>query len=498
MLTALIAALLASTEVLLITRAPGPGLDPDSASYLGSAESVARGNGFTIPMAEWNEDQPTSSLTHFPPGLPIALAITIKLGFTPTQGARAVNAVTSGITVGIVTLLVGTTGGIFAGIVAAIAMLVGRPFVLTSLAVLSEPLFLALLSLTLWGMVSRWPPVATGLLAALATLVRYAGISVVGAVVLWQLIETESVGRRIRNAVVAVIPTIVLFGAWVVRTRAERGPTAIRQFGVYGGFGATLLQGVETVGGWLSPASDAAPHSPLWVWLAAISALLALIVLVGGVRRARHDSAPASRLFEAVGVMAGCYVIVLFISRLLADPAIPFDERILAPIILLATLAIVLAGAMAWPHWGLLLRGIIGGALLAWVIASSSVSLDDAAWAVTNGSDFAGEDWRTSELLAWLRKNAGSTPIYSNWPAAIYFHLHRPSRFLPPPGTNASEWQAFADTLARRGGIVAAFNAPSPDVASPDSIAAAGRLRTVAHLQDGTLYGPTGQGSIAP
>lgn len=495
MLAALIAALLALSEVLIITRAPGPGLDPDSASYLGSAESLAHGNGLTIPMAEWYDDEPTSPLSHFPPGLPIALATTIKLGFAPTQGARVVNALAQAVTVGIVTYIVATTGGIFAGVVVAIAVLVGRPFVLASLAVLSEPLFLALLSLALWGMIFRWPAALVGLVAALAALVRYAGISLLAAVALWQLMNGGSIGRRIKNAGLSVVPTIVLFGAWVIHTRVERGPTAIRQFGIYGGIGQDFLQGIQTIGGWLSPTTDDSPHGPLWAWLAALSGLLALVVLIGGVRRARRDSTGGRRLFRAAGMIAGCYVVVLIASRLLADPGIPFDERILVPLILLATLAIVLAGALAWPHWGLLLRGIIGGALLAWVIAASSASLDEATWAVTNGSDFAGEDWRTSEVLAWVRRNAPNTPLYSNWPAAIYFHVHRPAWLLPPPGTSVSEWRAFADTLARRHGIVVAFDAPSPDVAPPDSIAAAGHLHAIARLHDGILYGPAQQGT---
>jgi hypothetical protein len=127
-----------------------------------------------------------------------------------------------------------------------------------------------------------------------------------------------------------------------------------------------------------------------------------------------------------------------------------------------------------------------------WLAASALVSLGEATWATTNGSDFASAAWRHSQLLDWVRRNAPTAPLYSNWPAAVYFNLHRPAWLLPSPQSSSREWREFSDTLTRRGGLhgglVVAFDAPSPDVASPDSIAAATHLRVVARVDDGVVY----------
>jgi hypothetical protein len=70
-------------------------------------------------------------------------------------------------------------------------------FVFVHLSVLSEPLFLALVALMLWGLVRH--PRATwlhGTIAAAATMVRYAGLSMAGAAALWALRDTTRPWRQ--------------------------------------------------------------------------------------------------------------------------------------------------------------------------------------------------------------------------------------------------------------------------------------------------------------
>jgi 4-amino-4-deoxy-L-arabinose transferase and related glycosyltransferases of PMT family len=193
-------AALAATEVLLATRTPGPGLDPDAASYLGAGESLAHGGGLTVPTSDWSDTDPTSSLSHFPPGFPIAIAAAVEVGLSPIQGARVIETVAFALTVAIMTYAVGVTVGTLASILLGLALMVARPIVLVHLSVLSEPLFLCLLAATLTGMLRRWHPLAVGTAAAIAALIRYAGVAAVGAAVLWQLVEPGSARRRITRA----------------------------------------------------------------------------------------------------------------------------------------------------------------------------------------------------------------------------------------------------------------------------------------------------------
>lgn len=485
-----ILAILAFVEVLMVTRAPGPGLDPDSASYMGAAESFAHGQGLRIPTADWFTPQPSAPLAHFPPGFPIALSIGVAAGAPAPQVARVVNAIAFAVTVGVLAYLVGSSAGMLGAIAIGIAMLVARPIVFVHLSVLSEPLFLALLSLALLAMVKRAHPLVSGSYGALAVLVRYAGISVSGAVVLWELIQPREWSERLKRAVLAGIPTLVLFGAWLLRTHQHRNAT-IRDVGIYGGFGATLAQGARTIAAWLIPTSETAGS-----WRLAFGAVAAIAIvglIIGGVRMSRRRVEPraasAPRMLAAAATLAVCYVGVIVVSRLVADAGIPFDERILAPLILLVTTMAAVAIGASWTSFGLLLRAGVLVCFAAWIAASALADWDDVSWATSNGSDFAGEDWRASSTIAWVKANAANTPLYANWPAAIYFHVHR-AAWLLPDTEDAKTLRAFGDTLAARHAIAIVFDAPSPDVAPVDTIVRTAELRVLARLSDGVVYGP--------
>jgi len=493
---ALLLGALAALAVWLLTVPPGPGLDPDSASYLGAATALAHGHGYRIPIANWRASDSTSALAHFPPGYPTAIAVPVALGADPTNAARLVNALAAFVSIALATWFVASVVGIVAAFVLALTLLVMHAFVIVHLSVLSEPMFLASIVGAATAMYayaragderSRLVAAAwSGIAAALAVLVRYAGISVVIAVGLWTLMSPGPLFIRIRRAIVALIPAAVLFGAWVLRSYLTSGPRSIRTLGAYGGVRETMEMGVSTVVGWLVPltSDDVLPGRG---WIALLVLLLLAIVVMRGVRAARASGAGSA--LAAVGLLAASYLIVLMASRLLADPEIPFDERILVPVFLLvATLAAL--GAAAWARVSRTpLR--IGAAVLlvAWLVAAGRASEDDIEWLLDNGQDFAQAQWTESPLLAWARTNASRQPLYSNWPAAIVFHLHRPAREVPND-SDARMLGAFADTVRVHHGIILAFDQPSPDQIGVPELTKAGRLRQVVRLGDGTVFAP--------
>src|SRR5690242_20805707 len=81
------AALLAGLAALWITAAPGPGLEPDSMSYVGAAQRFARHGALDVPTAYWWESDSTSALGSFPPGYPLVISIPLALGVAPVQAA---------------------------------------------------------------------------------------------------------------------------------------------------------------------------------------------------------------------------------------------------------------------------------------------------------------------------------------------------------------------------------------------------------------------------
>ena len=495
-LAALLAGLVAAGSVWVASAPPGPGLDPDAASYLGAAVSVAQGRGYRIPIASWRSADSTSALAHFPPGYPTALALPIALGATPTHAARGVNAASAFVTIAAAAALVMGVADMLAGVSLAAALLVMQAVVLVHLSVLSEPLFLACLACTLVGMdrFRRVPnesarlgaAACAGLAAAGAVLVRYAGLAAVAAVVLWCAAPPAPFTVRARRALVAAVPAAVLFGAWVARSYLTSGPRSLRTLGTYGDFGETLATGVSTVVAWLVPlTSDDTLPGRSWIALGLLAALS--FAISRGTRVVRGT--PASDALAAVATLGVCYVVVLVASRLLADPGIPFDDRILAPLFLLVAIGAAIAIPAWWRVASRFPRGAAAVLLLAWLGASFRASEDDVAWVLENGSDFAQAQWTASPLLAWARTHAETRPLYSNWPAAIVFHLHRAAHEAPNDSTDA-ELAAFADTVRVRGGVVLAFDQPSPDQIGVTALARAPGLRAVARLADGTVFAP--------
>jgi hypothetical protein len=514
----LLAALLSAAAfslVLAATDPPGPGLDPDAMQYMGAAESLAAHGRYQIPSAPWWNSDSTSALAHFPPGFPTALAIPVRLGMAPPQAARLVNALAAAVTAAVVVLLVSeAAASVLAGALAVLALFTMAAMHLVHLSVLSEPLFLACTALTLAAMTRRsLHPLLAGIPAAVGILTRYAGLSLVGATVLWVFADGRGTPRaRLRHAALALLPALLLQGAWVIRTKRIGGPAQIRQFALYGDILPMLRQGGATLRDWLVPdagiATDPLPHRG---WLAGAAGLILVTLMAASVRRAwaMHLAAGASppaaerasasrdapwRLFAAIGLLGVCYLGMLIVSRLVADPAIPLDERLLSPFLLLATIAVAVSVSLWWRAAGrgpvhVLSRVLLAGALVAWCVGSMARTRDEVEEAFTWGSDFASDSWRRSALLEWARTNGRTQPLYSNWPSAVYFHLHRPARGLPD--ANEDElFAAFADSLRARGGVVLAFTVSDASVAAGDQLRRVPGLRVIANLADGMALAP--------
>ena len=495
-LAALLAGLVAAVAVWILSAPPGPGLDPDAASYLGAAESVVQGHGYRIPIADWRSADSTSALAHFPPGYPTVLAAVIAAGATSARAARIVNAAAALVTIAVAAALVTNVAGLLAGLSLAAALLVMHAMVIVHLSVLSEPIFLACLVCAVAAMerYQRSPnekgrlgaAALGGTAAAGAVLVRYAGIAAVAAVVLWCAAPAAPVRVRLKRALVAAVPAALLFGAWIARSYFLSGPRSIRALGPYGGFGDTLSMGFSTLVAWLVPlTSDDTLPARSWIALFVLAALV--LIVARGALAARRT--PAAGVLAALAVLGVCYVAVLVASRLLADPGIPFDERILAPLFVLVAVGVAIALAAWWRTAGRMARAAAAMLLVAWFAASLRASEDDVEWMLENGSDFAQAQWTASPLLAWARANASRRPLYSNWPAAIVFHLHRAAYEVPNDSTTAL-LRDFADTVRARSGIVLAFDQASPDQIGVTALERAPGLRAIARLADGTVFAP--------
>jgi hypothetical protein len=518
------------------TASPGPGLDPDALSYVGAAISLVHSGSYRVPTSRWVAADTTAPLTHYPPGFSTLIAGPLALGLAPLSSARLVIVVSAFVTwVGLV-LLIARAAGTRAGVLGATAVLASPAVVTQHLSVLSEPPFLVALVMTVGGMAwmarraetqgSRLAEsgvaLATGLAGAAAVMVRYAGLALVGAAVLWAVAcstaragsRARGSGKRVdwpaafRRAALVVAPTILVLGPWLLRTQRLGSANGVRTLGIYSGFGATALEGLRTIASWLVPIG----HGSWRIGVAIAIALAGLTVVVstyvrlngmdetaGGVR---PDEARAACVLGAILYAGLAYLLFLVASRLAADRFIPFDERLLVPLMLLAECAVAIVVALWWrggtsaPEQGATQRrersrhrAAVGLILIVWFVASAAGSVQRISAARLDGEDLAGSDWLDSPTIAWVRSPAGglNRVLYTNWPAALYFHAGRAAHDLPD-NLDPLTLHRLRDRLSRNNGVLVGFTINNPDAEPVSVLAPALGLREVAHFDDGSVW----------
>lgn len=468
-------------------------------AYVGAATSLVQSGTLRVPTGDWSRADSTSALSYWPPGYPAAIALPMELGATPIQGGRYVNVVAAAVTAAalcaLVSAAVGGGTGLVAGVVVVLVVFATPAVFDVHLSVLSEPLFIACLTLTVAVMAyARDRLLLLGLLATATVMVRYAGVCAPAAVVCWTLLDDRfAMRRRWRRAmVVALVPALAIV-AWVARTALAKDRHGTPEVSVYGHWGGTLRQAGATIAHWLAPLI---PDGTLQTAVAAVATLVLLVLVVAtvydtGSARLRQDvRARVSSTLAATLLMALWYMIVVCASRLFVGGTIPFDGRILSPLIVLVELAVVVSAAYWWRAYHRPVHVLIVVLALAWGGASATITANDASDAVTDGSDFAATEWRDSPLVDWVRRYGRGHTLYSNWPPAVYFHTRRIARELPDTMEVRHDLSDFTETLRQSNGLIVGFRDSSPDVVAPDSLAKLLKLHPVARFPDGTVWGP--------
>ena len=507
-------ALLAGWSVLELTEPPGPGLDPDALAYLGSAVSLANGEGYRIPSSGWAAADTAAPLAHFPPGVSTSIAIGIKAGATPINSARFVEAASAAVAVIAIVLATSAAGLAASGFIAVVLFAVTTTAVICHASVLSEPLFLALLTLFVWQLArerSSQRTIALGAIAAAAALVRYAGISLVGAAILdallagWLAAPTDNddaIAARIRRAFIGAATTaafpLALLAAWTLSRPKVQG-VKIRTIGFYlHGLGDTVIGGGGTVMRWLAPGVEPAPLAAVLAVLVWLTVIALIVRFVRTIAKAPRESAPKIRLLRALALTLVCYAGLIAASRLFADGAIPLDERILAPAMVILTITFALALQSYWAQTSQRMRVFSVGISFAWIFGAVGVSSGWVRDYRADGNDLAAREWRLAPIVDWASAHPG-VRLYSNWPAAIWFHTGRAASEMPY-FVDSATIRKFRAKIEKDHGALLAFTWPSPEYALPDSLAARAGLIAVQRSPFGVVWRAPADssGAIAP
>jgi len=482
---------LAFAGVFALNRVAGPGFDPDSMTYLGQAESLVHTGKLYAPYTDYWDPDSTARKGTFPPGFSLAISLPMLFGASAPTAATRVEAVSA--LVGVTTLvwLVEGVAGLGAGLLAGGFALATPAFIELHFTTLSEPLFLALLLVTFAAMVrSPERPLRYGVLAALVSMVRYVGIGVPAAAVVWAFAQPARGRFRVQRAILAGIPALILNVIWMIRCSLGDNYVPLELDFIDTNLSKNLEQAREALGGWLAPSlSESRWETPVAVL---VGLVLALLILRSVLRLpwGRWSEDLATRFFLAAGLLGIAHIGVLVYSRVLIGHEIPFDSRLLSPLFLLGEATTAVTFALSWPRWRGWQRGLTAAVLALWFVGAGLWLRDEIDDVRDNGWDYNSYAWRAAPLVQWIRGQGRDYELFSNNPVPIYFQAGRPSREVPM-STSPDTVADFGRVLKEHHGAMIGFSDTTwLPAAHPDSLARLLGLREVARFDDGTVWLP--------
>jgi hypothetical protein len=451
--TAVLALCLAAGWSVVFTTPWGTGTGWDQAMYIGAARNLLAGNGLTIA---WSLDV-GKPLSHYPPLFPAALAFFGLSGLDPWEAARDLNAALRGVDLLVVALLAAWAGGSrWSACIGAFLMFTSVQMEFLHGSAWSDPLFLVLvlasLALTVRYLAHGRKPVLIGAAAvvACAMLTRYAGLTLVPAIVL-ALVWWRKARDLLGFVVVACLP----LGVWVVHNSGTGGEL-VGDRGVAWHTPTTqrLGQALFTVTDWVLPTRIGTRLVSADGQVYASGAALFVLIGLGlgwcawRLRRrlaSREVVSERETLQRMLLIFAVTYVAGVLVSMALFDDLVQLDARILAPVYVcvVSLVSSVLPGALerVWrvarlrTPVALVVAGIAGG--LAVRFAALAVSVHAL------GVMYSNTDWLASATMSRLRALPVNATIFTNAPDAVYMLSGRTTYEIP----NVGHANAFAGVL---------------------------------------------------
>lgn len=191
-------------SLLLSITTSGLGISPDSVSYITAARNLAQGSGLF--------QCDTSPFVLFGPVYPFLLAFLYRLTtIDPYQIARFINAVCYGLIV-VLSYVLAKRNVPAMTLPIVITVFLGAPLLSVSLMVWTEPLFIFLSLIFFLSLSRSSSPYPSALLAAVASLTRFAGITLIGSGFLYLLFN-----KRFKAALLFGISALIPFSLWLLR-----------------------------------------------------------------------------------------------------------------------------------------------------------------------------------------------------------------------------------------------------------------------------------------
>ena len=441
----LIAALAAAGMIFVISSKYGLALSPDSACYFSIAENILKGNGYARydlePAVAWPPLYPTL----------LALAGILKIPFT--VWALILNSVLTGLIVffsakwffrKLSSFTIALTG--------VIGVLLSLPLIYCASYAWSETLFIFLVLLFLIKLENYCTNrtlknvFILSLLAALACLTRYAGVTLIFFYLLWSLPVRVELKEKLKHSLLFLLVSLVPLILWFARNYAitstltgERGEAVTSLF-------KNLAYTADTISIWFLPI-----QVPVVARIIIVGVLLMLglaFYLKKKFTKDDHDSIPQALIIN------GGYVLVYVGYIIIVSSLVAFDQiyhRFLAPVYIPLIFSILFAvnrtislteSRKIWSRLVLTLLAIF------WISYLSYNVFDQIKVGLKEGAgSYASDEWQHSQFAKFLRENPPQYKTFSNFPDAIYLFSGLPASMAPRKHLYRSTDKASDDVI---------------------------------------------------
>jgi hypothetical protein len=432
---AVVVAALIAVGLVLVGTGRGPGVSPDSTSYISGAENLSSGIGYV--------NYSLLPITRFPPGFSMTLAVGDRLGIDADDGARWLNAFAFGALVVLVFLLarrhvrnVWLAAWAATAVAFAPAMLGAHTYALTE-SVFSVLVVAMLLVLEpLMQRRGRDPLliILAAVVGASAFLYRYAGITVVALPVL--VIVVSAWRDQLRAVLVRVLAYVALASAvpaLVIARNLSEGSDALgdRPPSTETVRGVTLDM-TRTFSEWTLDA-----RVPAALRYAALAAAAGLVFAgLGSLvrRRTRGQRIEGAPLLPLAAFVVS-YLAYMVVGELTTSID-PLNTRLLAPAfapsVVLAAIAVQELVTLDWRGSRRLVTRGLGVALVLWLGGSLAASAVRARHLGQAGQVYSSKSWQDSDLAARVRELPRAVVVFSNHPDGIYSVAGRQPVYLSP------------------------------------------------------------------
>jgi hypothetical protein len=503
-------------RTILYITSLGAGVSPDSAVYMGVADSLREGYGFYIPFTP---DRLANPMTNFPPLFPSLLALAGIAAGTSMDAGRWLNAFSFGALIFLVGFLLFrvTRGSYAASILGAILVASAKPDLYIHVWIWTEPIFiltgltgLFVLSIYLDKSNAKYLVIAS-VFISLAFLLRYSGAAFVLVLLLGILLyKRGKIAGRIYAVAIALAIAILPMLFWMARNQRISGNATSRLLVYHPITMDALNQGFQTILKWLAPSNDPTLKLVLFP-LVAFLVLISAVVYFWQKSRFRKDN--LSDMNGRFGVDYLVLVLLLFLiiypiflifSISFFDAYTPLDERIFSPEFIPALiLAIWIINAavqsLKKPRpLNLSIRAVLIAIALyisfGWIMEAIAFSnMNHITGFDVNGAA------RDSRIALALKFMAPDTLIYSNAPDIIYPLTKMHSWWFPWKGSLSSTLQnadylnnmkQMGDQLRQAGGVLVFFyTVERPYLPTEDELNQMLPLKIIFKNDDGVIYG---------